>query len=151
MRGLGKLFPPVWAGVRRSSARWHWNQRHLGERSKLQQEGPSAPETDLDLVATPAITPSVPAQQWFQPQKKAADDIRTMVEQTTMILAEGLKASAGSTDKSAAGQLNRYYTTRAYLVMERYATAIDKYAGGLSPSELLVVGMNFSYVNRHTP
>ena len=47
--------------------------------------------------------------------------------------------------------MTRDIQTVTNLVMERYATAIDNYAGGLSPSELLVVGMNFSYVNRHTP
>jgi tetratricopeptide (TPR) repeat protein len=125
----------------------------LEERTKLKPKSLVDKIKEWGGVATLAIAvaytfPTGVWQQWFQPEKKAADDIRSMVEQTTMILAEGLKASAGSTDKAAAGQLNRYYTTRAYLVMERYATAIDKYSGGLSPSELLVVGMNFSFVNR---
>lgn len=125
----------------------------LEERTKPKPKSLTDKIKEWGGVATLAIAvaytfPTGVWQQWFQPEKKAADDIRTMVEQTTMILAEGLKASTGSADKAAAGQLNRYYTTRAYLVMERYATALEKYAGGLSPSELLVVGMNFSYVNR---
>jgi hypothetical protein len=127
--------------------------------AQLEERTKTKPKSLLDKikewggVATAVIAvaytfPTGVWEKWFQPEIKAREDLRSMVEQTTMVLSEGLKASINTSDKQAASQLNRYYTTRAYLIMERYAESLEKYSGELSASELLVVGTNFGIVNR---
>ncbi len=100
------------------------------------------------LIALIYTFPSNLYQQTFQPEKKAREDLRLIIEQSTMILADGLKAASSTSNPSSASQLNRYYTTRAYLVMARQQESLLKYKDQLTPTELMVVGMNFSIVNR---
>lgn len=125
----------------------------LEERTKIK------PKTLLDkvkdwggvgtlLVALIYTFPSNLYQQIFQPDKKAREDLRQVIEQSTMILADGLKAASSATNPSSAVQLNRYFTTRAYLVMARHQESFLKYKDQLTPTELMVTGMNFNFVNR---
>jgi hypothetical protein len=100
------------------------------------------------LIALIYTFPSNLYQQIFQPDKKALEDLRLVIEQSTMILADGLKAASSATNPSSATQLNRYYTTRAYLVMAHHQESFMKYKDQLTPTELMVVGMNFNIVNR---
>ena len=137
------------------------SERHTGtvhERlATLEERTSPKPKTKVELikewggVATLliAIGYTFPTENYFRPQKKEVEDLRAVIEQTTMILADGLKTAASlEGNKQIGEQVNRYYTTRAYLMMERHSPALKKNAAALTPTELLVVGMNFAMVNR---
>lgn len=102
------------------------------------------------LIAILYTFPTGVWQQYFQPEQKAADDLRSVIDQTTMILADAVKATSSAKDDQTAMQLNRFYTTRAYALMARHTRAFEKYADKLTPSELLIVGSTYGQVNMTT-
>lgn len=100
------------------------------------------------VIAVFYTFPTTYIQQWIDPGKKEQEELRGVLEQSTMVLAEGIKAVASTSDPSAKQQLNRYYNTRAYLIMARHEAKLFKFAEKLTTPELMVAGWNFHAVDR---
>jgi hypothetical protein len=100
------------------------------------------------VIAVFYTFPTTYVQQWIDPGKKEQEELRGIIEQSTMVLAEGIKAVASTNDQIAKQQLNRYYHTRAYLIMAHHEEKLFQFADKLTPPELMVAGLNFNTVDR---
>lgn len=125
----------------------------LEERTKPKPKTPLDKLKDWGGVITLVIAvfytfPTTYIQQWIDPGKKEQEELRGVIEQSTMVLAEGIKAVASTSEPAAKEQLNRSYTTRAYLIMARHEAKLFKFADELTTPELMVAGWNFNAVDR---
>jgi hypothetical protein len=102
-----------------------------------------------------AIAYSFPIGLWdrfIEPEKKKAEqevaDLRSTIEQSTIMMADGARALAGISDPFLYDVVGRSVNTRLYVLMAKHKAAFHRHKDAFTAPESLVIGYNFLSTNQ---
>lgn len=129
----------------------------LEERTQLKPKSVMDRVKDWGGVASLviAIAYSFPIGLWdrfIEPEKKRTAqeiaDLRSTIEQSTIMMADGAKALAGISDPFLYDVVGRSVNTRLYVLMAKHKAAFQRHKDAFAAPEALVIGYNFLSTNQ---